>query len=198
VFPSRIWVDRFGPLSGGPRTAARRVRGSRRVPTHCLWFPRLLNAGQSVPCQNAALQVARIRPTLRLRARCRLRTRQPPTPSDLPPHPARLSGAGQGRLACRDSSGVRPTRSPGIFTRRPGSHDKDHPVLIAVLSSCLPKRIMSRTTRIRRLRDKRNSAGHTLPTIAPPIARQSPGNRRIHAPTHSDATAATAGNSQLQ
>jgi len=63
--------------------------------------------------QDAAVQVAGIRPAFRLDACRHLQHFQPPAPSDFPPHPALLPGAGQGRLECCSSCGVRVAENSG-------------------------------------------------------------------------------------
>jgi hypothetical protein len=63
--------------------------------------------------RDAAVQIARFHPALRLDA-CRHRQHlQPPAPSDFPPNPAHLPGAGQGRLECCDRCCLRIVRNSG-------------------------------------------------------------------------------------
>jgi putative transposase len=65
--------------------------------------------------RDAEVQIAGIRPALRLHACRHPQHLQPPAPSDFPPHPAHLPGAGQGRLECCGRCCVRVAKNSGLL-----------------------------------------------------------------------------------
>jgi transposase-like protein len=103
--PTRITTDKlgfYGPAFRNLGLSAHHERGLPEQPGRGL-----PPAGPATLVEDAAVQIARLRPALRLRARRRPQYLRPPAPSRLPPYPSQLPGRGDGAMAGGDRGGVR-------------------------------------------------------------------------------------------